>query len=82
MTPKELADILTRMYLHGPSEEKMPNVHLFGIRYADEINGCGVSIPGIVRLSGLSHTTLATEVSKGVKLARYVILRPDCDHRI
>ena len=57
-------------------------VHLFGIKYADEIRNCGASVAEIVRLSALSHTTYATEVSKAVKLARYVVLRPDCDLRI
>ena len=82
MTPKELADTLSRMYFDAPSGEKMPKVHLFGIRYADEISACGASVAEIVRLSELSRTTLATEVSKGVKLARYVILRSDCDDGI
>ena len=76
MTPEELARILSRMYLNAPRGEKMPRVHLFGIRYADEIGACGASVAEIVDLSALSHTTLATEVKKGVKLARYVSLRP------
>ena len=79
MTPQELADILSRMYRDAPSGEKMPKVHLFGIRYADEISACGASVAEIVRLSELSRTTLATEVGKGVKLARYVTVRPDRD---
>ena len=79
MTPQELADILSRLWANAPTGEVVPMVHLFGIRYADKISACGASVKEIVRLSELSHTTLDTEVRKGVKLARYVTVRPDCD---
>ena len=49
-------------------------IHLFGIKYADEIRDCGVPVTTIVRLSGLPHS-YNTEVSKGVRLARYVVPR-------
>ena len=73
MTPQELADILSRMYREAPEGEATTMIHLFGVRYANEIRNCGASVAEIVRLSALSHTTYATEVSKGVKLARYVM---------
>ncbi|MDE0048198.1 MAG: hypothetical protein OXO52_00310 [Rhodospirillales bacterium] len=79
MTSAELADTLSRMHHRAADGDKAVMVHLFGIRYADEIRHCGASVAEIVRLSALSHTTYATEVSKGVKLARYVSLRSDCD---
>ena len=82
MTPRELADTLSQMHHSAADGNKSVVVHLFGIRYADEIRDCGASIAEIVRLSALSHTTLAREVSKGMKLARYVSLRSDWDFRI
>lgn len=76
MTPQELADILTRMYLDAPYGETATMVHLFGIRYADEIRSCRAPITEIVRISDIPDS-YHTEVSKMVKLARYVTVRPD-----
>ena len=74
MTPQELADTLSRMYLDAPVSESTTMIHLFGIRYADEIRTCGASVTEIVHLSQLSDS-YNREVSKGVKLARYVMSR-------
>lgn len=49
-------------------------IHLFGIRYADEIWNCGAPVTEIVRLSGL-RTGYNAKVSKGVGPARYVVPR-------
>ena len=82
MTPRELADILSEMHRSAAYGKKSVVVHLFGIRYADEIRDCGATAADIVGLSSLRNTTLATEVSKGTKLAKYVTLRPDWDFGI
>ena len=82
MTPRELADTLSQMHHNAAEGNKSVAVHLFGIRYADEIRDCGASVTEIVSLSALRRTTLDREVSKGMKLSKYVTLRPDWDFRI
>ena len=74
MTPKELGDILSGMYDNAPENEATTKIHLFGIKYADDIRDCGASVSEIVRQSILSNRYNA-EVSKGVRLARYVVPR-------
>ncbi len=74
MTPIELGRILSEMYRDAPEGEATTMIHLFGIRYADEIGDCGAPVTEIVRLSGLP-ASYNTEVSKGVRLARYVVPR-------
>ena len=74
MTPDELGRTLSEMYGAAPEGEATTMIHLFGIKYADEIRGCGASVTDIVRLSDLSNSYNA-EVSKGVRLARYVVPR-------
>ena len=74
MTPDELACTLSEMYHDAPEREATTMIHLFGIKYADEIRDCGAPVTEIVRLSSLPNT-YSTEVSKGVRLARYVVPR-------
>ena len=74
MTPQELANILSQMYHNAPDNEITTAVHLFGIRYADEIHQCGVPVTQLVGLSSIP-ASYEVEVSKGVRLARYVVER-------
>ena len=74
MTPEKLADILSVMYQDAPDGEATTMIHLFGVKYADEIHDCGATVTEIVRLSSLSDSYNA-EVSKGMRLARYVVPR-------
>ena len=55
--------------LHG---EKVAHIHLFGIKYADELDG--LTSMDIVRQAGLRES-YNTEVAKGRKLAKYVRLK-------
>ena len=75
MTPDELAHTLSEMYNDALEGEAKTMIHLFGIKYADEIRDCGAPVTEIVRLSGLPKS-YNTEVSNGVRLARYVVPRP------
>ena len=72
MTLEELAARLSEMYRGAREGEAVANIHLFGIRYAQEIRDCDASPAKIVRLSGIPES-YGTEVSKGIKLARYVV---------
>ena len=74
MTPHKLGAILFNRYNGALRGEKTTMIHLFGIKYADDIRDCGASVTEIVRLSGIDES-YNTEVSKGVRLARYVVPR-------
>ena len=72
---EQLAAMLARMYHRGlETGEGVAMVHLFGIKYADEIHSTGATAKMIVELSGIP-ASFATEVSKGIKLSKYVKAR-------
>ncbi len=52
-------------------------VTLFGIQYADEISKCEGGAREIIRLSELRGKRYGPAIRTGVKLARYVTLRPE-----
>jgi len=72
MTEKELSNILADMYNNALKGESVSMIHMFGIKYADEIKKHGVK--EIIERSGL-NSSYATEVSKGMKLAKYVVAK-------
>jgi len=72
MTENELGKILREMYDNAPEGYKAANIHLFGVKYATVILDNNFKATGIVRASGM-HQSYSAEVSKGIKLARYVI---------
>ena len=72
MTLKELGSKLSEMYNEAPKGESVAMIHLFGVKYAIEINQSNYSKKDIIVQSGIS-TSYLTELSKGVKLAKYVI---------
>lgn len=74
MDAEELAAELRKQYDNASRNESACQIHLFGIRYARELQSCGVPLKRILELSGVSMGYLS-EVSKGIKLARYVRLR-------
>lgn len=70
----ELADKLRSMYENARRNEAVCQINLFGIIYATEIQTGGHKLKHIVELSGISKGYL-TEISKGMKLSKYVALR-------
>ena len=74
MTENELGGILKEMYNNAPEGYKVANIHLFGVKYASIIFKNNFKATEIVRNSGLNQS-YATEVSKGVKLSKYVIAK-------
>ena len=73
MTSQELVEILARMHREGLANgEAGPMVILFGIRYADEIEACGVSRAKLAKQAIPHSNTYEAEIGKGIKLARYV----------
>jgi hypothetical protein len=69
MDTTEAANILRAMYLGAPKGEKVTRIHLFGIKYASELES--ISLSDLVAQAGISMTYV-TEVNKGKKLAKYV----------
>lgn len=69
-TAEQLGGILKDMYENAPRKEMVTSIHLFGIRYADEIKMVGIK--SVVDASGILPS-FGTEINKGIKLASYVI---------
>ncbi len=72
MTLDEASKILRKMYVEAPEGEKAVQFHLFGIKYADQIKDMPKAKISILADLGKSY---GTEISKGVNLAKYVVLR-------
>lgn len=74
MTENELGRILKEMYDNAPHGYQVAKIHLFGVKYASTILVANLKVSDIIRASGISQS-YSTEVSKGIKLAKYVIPR-------
>lgn len=72
MTLNELADTLSDMYQNAPHGDSVAMIHLFGIKYALEIKALGSSCKAIAKAAHINES-YGTEISKGVKLSKYVI---------
>jgi hypothetical protein len=72
MTAEELGRTLRNMYDNAPDGYKVANIHLFGVKYASEIEEAGLTAREIVQAAAMKQS-YTTEVSKGVKLSRYVV---------
>ena len=68
----QASKILAQMYRDAPEREKALSIHLFGIKYADQIRN--MSAKEIVVGADLPES-YKTEVRKGIKLAKYVEMR-------
>lgn len=68
----ELANELRRAYEEAQEGEKVTMIHLFGIRYAHELQRH--SLRELAHAAGLNKSYI-TEIGKGVRLARYVDVR-------
>ena len=74
MNSAEIADILREMYYSAPAGEKVAHIHLFGIRYASELESANIG--SVVAQAGL-QASYVTEVNKGKNLAKYVnVIQP------
>jgi len=76
MSETELGAILREMYENAPRGDQAVQIHLFAIKYADEMTYRRVDKKEILKYAGLSQTYL-TEISKGIKLAKYVTIKPE-----
>ncbi|MGN6604533.1 MAG: HTH-like domain-containing protein [Ginsengibacter sp.] len=68
-TLNQLGKLLQDMYSNAPKKEQVTMIHLFGIKYSDDIQAVGIR--EVIEQSGI-HSTYRTELNKAVKLAKYV----------
>ena len=78
MTVQELGTALSAMYNNAPEGKKATSIHLFGIKYAKIIQQEGHTAKSIIQSAKLGngekdYLSYATEITKGVNLAAYVI---------
>jgi hypothetical protein len=70
MDIEQLALILKENYKNAAKDEKVYQIHLFGIKYADEIEKSKYSLSKILALAALPKSYFG-EIRKGIKLAKY-----------
>ncbi|EKO3791396.1 hypothetical protein [Vibrio metschnikovii] len=74
MTLNELGDVLNHMYQNAPTNESVAMIHLFAIKYANQIKDLNVSCKSVAKAAGINQS-YGTEISKGIKLAKYVSVK-------
>ncbi len=74
MNVNELSEKLREMYRGASQGDAVVMVHLFGIKYANEIRESGASPKEIVLGAGMSES-YGVEVNKGINLAKFVQVR-------
>lgn len=67
-----LAQELGKQYQSASNGEKVVNIHMFGIRYAAELDG--ISLKELTIRAGLP-TSYAVEINKGMNIAKHVRLK-------
>lgn len=72
MTLNELRSTLVKLYEEAPKGDAVAMIDPFGIGFAKEIKASVFSSKDIIRQSEIS-TSYLTELTKGVKLAEYVV---------
>ena len=73
MTTEQAARILRRMYDRGRQLGEVSSyLHLFGIKYADELDT--LSLPEVVKRADIP-SSYPTEIYKGMKLSKYVEIK-------
>ena len=73
MNEKGLANELKKRYKKAARNQTILVIDLFGIEYGELIRTEHYSIKRIVQLSGIGESYI-TEVTKAVKLSKYVVL--------
>ena len=76
MDKEKLSRILNSMYNNAPDGDKVAMIHLFGIMFANEITQNGLT-PASITEGAEINSSYSTEVSKGMKLSKYVSPTPE-----
>lgn len=72
MQISEASRVLADMYRQAADREKVISVHLFGIRYADQIRNIS---PKEIAIGAELPESYGTEIRKGINLSKYVTIR-------
>jgi len=72
---RDLVSKLNEMYAGAASGEAAVMVHLFGVKYANEIKAADTSPSRLAKLSILPDS-YGVEINKGVNLSRFVSVKP------
>ncbi len=73
MSEKHLGELLRESYDSARRNEAVLQIHLFAIRYAEEITKNHYSVKAIAEAAGMPG--YVAELSKGIKLAEYVEIK-------
>ena len=74
MTEDDAIRRLRDMYRNAPYREKAASIHLFGIKYANELSNLNLKA---IAEQATGHESYHSEIHKGIRLAKYVQLRDD-----
>ncbi len=74
MTKQELSEILKDMYNNAPKGDSTTMIRLFGIKHSVELQDSSCSMSEIAELAEIGVNYHA-EISKGIRLAKYVKLK-------
>ena len=72
-----LVDALKDRYHNAPEGEKVLAINVFAIEFADELKQVEEKDRKEIALLGTTKISYATEINKGMKLAKYVQLKPE-----
>ena len=74
MTKEELGLELNNLYTNAKNGEKVLMIHVFGVKYADEIKSSKYLVKDIIKSANINESYV-TELNKGIKLAKYVKIK-------
>lgn len=74
MTDNQLAAALESLYHNAPKGEAVAMIHVFGIKYAEELKQSKFNKKEIARAAKIPESYFA-EINKGIKLAKYVTVK-------
>lgn len=74
MSELELSQILKGMYRNAPEGDSVAMIHLFGIKFSEQLKCKNISISNVVLLSQIPVSYKA-EVAKGIRLSKYVLIK-------
>jgi hypothetical protein len=72
VTTEQLISVLRNRYETADKREVALAIHLFGIEFCGHLDGQPVTL---IAESGTGHKSYATEIRKGMKLAKFVTLK-------
>lgn len=71
MSLRDLASKLAEMYSDASRGDKTTMIHLFGVKYADELDSMEGSLKDLLELAEMP-VSYVTELNKGRRLSKYV----------